>query len=139
MKDPYKKDEGDYKLCFYSAIGFIVMILIMFFTSCTKPDTRIEMSFIGTFYSGCNPPQYNTAIVSLNGLEYTFNLERTDNAYRSTNTILIEPGAYEVELKYLEGMKTYKRTGDLNGAVVIPGSYRTDYYEDSNIQFQPFC
>ena len=119
---------------------FLLLIIIpAMFSSCEKQDERIEMDLIVNIWNGCNPPKYNTAIIKLNTKEYTFNLERVDGAYMSTNTILIYPGRYNVELIYIEGVVAHDKQNDLNGAVVIPKSYKTDYFQDYSIRMQVFC
>lgn len=117
----------------------LIILLVILCLSCDKEDERIEMGLIVNFYSGCNPPQYNTAIVKLNSKEYTFNLEKSDGAYLSTNTILIDKGNYNVELMNVEGMYAHEEQNGLNGAVVIPKSYDTVYYQDDVIRMQGFC
>ena len=121
-------------------IFFVVLItLCCLFSSCSKQDERIEMDLIVNIWNGCNPSKYNTAIIKLNTKEYTFNLERVDGAYMSTNTILIYPGKYNVELMHIEGVKAHDKQNGLGGAVVIPKSYQTDYFQDDSIRMQVFC
>ncbi len=128
-----------WKQATYLLLLILSAVFLSMFSSCTKEDDRIEMGLIVNFYDGCQPEQYNTAIVKLNTKEYTFNLEKVDGAYISTNTILINRGVYNVELLSINGLVTYPKTGDLDGAVVHPGAYRTDYFQDDVIRMQGFC
>ena len=128
-----------YKKRFYFALGLLLILFLSQFSSCTKPDERIEMGLIVNIWTGCNPPMYNTAIITLNNTKYTFNLERVDGAYMSTNTILIDKGGYNVELTNIEGMQAHEEQNGLNGAVVHPKKYETTYFKDDVIRTQGFC
>ena len=97
------------------------------------------MSLIVNIWNGCNPPQYNTAIIALNNEQHIFNLERVDGAYMSTNTILIYKGEYSVELTNIEGMIAHDEQNGLNGAVMHPKKYETTYFRDDVIRMQGFC
>lgn len=120
-----------------------ILAILLLLGSCTKAETipteqtHLEITIV--WYAGCTPPDSNTAIISLNGTEYVLDVLREGTSYTNANTYLVDTGEYEVSLVDLEGMHTMPNTGDLDGAVVIPGTYSKLIEKDSNILFQVFC
>ena len=118
-----------------------ILLLSFILMSCTKPDidNGVELGLIAVWYSNCTPSDTNTALISLDGVEYSFDVVRNGNGYISTNTINVNPGIYTATLISIDGMNAKKKTGDLNGAVVVPESFTYEVSEGRNILFQVFC